>query len=199
MILKNVMEFAGESRESSRSVHHTGGDAEPREIHPTDLARDYRGRRGLARGACDPLADRERRLCAIGLIAVSGYFGWRETRTVGELTQLIEPVPDIADVTYVPTAAEMLVVQAAVSPESADERPPGNEPATQRFWLLKTKLSVREAFAFCKAAARRAGWTVEPQDEGMLMLRRGEERMLIVVAQDWPLPETKVSYVYRGP
>ncbi|HET6361084.1 MAG TPA: hypothetical protein VFH11_03405 [Gemmatimonadota bacterium] len=130
---------------------------------------------------------------------MSGYFGWRETRTVGELTQLIEPVPDIADVTYVPTAAEMLVVQAAVSPESADERPPGNEPATQRFWLLKTKLSVPEAFAFCKAAARRAGWTVEPQDEGMLILRRGEERMLIVVAQDWPLPETKVSYVYRGP
>ena len=137
-------------------------------------------------------------VCAVGLLAVVGYFGWRETRTVGELARLIEPIPEISDVTYVPTVAEMLVVQAAVAP-AASGPSAAFEPTTQRFWLLKTELSEPEALAFCRAAAGRAGWEVESAGEGMLMLERDAERMLIVVAQNWPLPETKVSYVYRGP
>ena len=54
-------------------------------------------------------------LVTLGLSGFVGYFAWREFRTIADLAELIDPVPEITDVSYIPTSAEVVAVSQALS------------------------------------------------------------------------------------
>ncbi|HEX7091200.1 MAG TPA: hypothetical protein VF192_13750 [Longimicrobiales bacterium] len=151
---------------------------------------------------------------AIALFGVTAYFGWREANTIEELARIIEPVPEIVDVTYVPTGGELAAFAgfgAAVDALPGDGRFSDEQYDTAgwaarvaelrsmpRYWLVETKLSPADVMAFYAQPENIAGWThAGEQGEGMLLLARGPERLMIIAHEDWPQPGTVVGYVYR--
>jgi hypothetical protein len=145
------------------------------------------------------------------LAGFTGYFAWREARTIRALAQLIDPVPEITDVTYVPTAAEVAGISQFLATvpggrfrttqeerrdfaERARETAEQAEQHRSDYWLMKTALSPDSVFAFYREAAPRRGWTVETDDAPWLFLSRGAERFVLFVTDDFPRPETKILY-----
>lgn len=129
------------------------------------------------------------------MIGVAGYFGFREKRSMAELARLIDPVPDVTDVTYIPTGPELAAVSAALS-SFADgrARPADFTGMTRRFWKLETTLLPAEVMAFYGVEANRGAWSVVAQDEQVLQLRRGPEGMTVFLVDDWD-PGTSVWYI----
>lgn len=139
------------------------------------------------------------------LASVSGYFALREKRTVGELAQHIDPVPEITDVTYVPTSAETLAISRFLAALPGTTRQ-GNTQAERQalaermkdrrtdYWLLKTALPADSVFGFYRRAAARRGWEIRTDDPPWLMLSRGGERMVLFVTDDFPRPGIKILY-----
>lgn len=138
------------------------------------------------------------------LIGVAAYFGVRKHHTIEELAALVDPIPRITGVTYVPTEAEVAsvlamarVVSAATEGTDPGAALPASPPGKGRYWLLKTALSEREAVAFYRDEEHHPGWVLSARREGVFVLHRGEERLVVVVGDDWPRPGTRVSYIYR--
>jgi len=141
----------------------------------------------------------------MALAGFAVYFAWREVRTIGELTEIIEPVPNITDVTYVPTSAEVAAVAqflAAVPSRGSlgttqEERRDLAERASERrieYWIIQTALGSDAVFAFYKDATSRKGWTIETDDPPWLFLARGSETLVLFVTDDFPRPGTRILY-----
>jgi hypothetical protein len=139
---------------------------------------------------------------ALLLIGVASFFGVREHRTVGELAAVMEPVPGITGVTYVPTEEELAAIQKmiqALSTFSTGEGAGAPFPVERtgtRYWILRTDLGVDDAIAFYRSAEHRPGWELDTRTKGLFVFHRGGDRMLVFVRDDWPRPETSVFYAY---
>lgn len=147
----------------------------------------------------------------LALALFTGYFAWREARTIRALAELIDPVPEITDVTSVPAGAEVAAISqflAAVPggrfrttqeerrdfAERARENAEEVEQHRSNHWLLKTALSLDSVFAYYREAAPRRGWTVETDDAPWIFLSRGAERLVLFVTEDLPRPGTEILY-----
>jgi hypothetical protein len=137
----------------------------------------------------------------IAMTMFAGYFAWREFRSVGELAELIEPVPEITDVMYVPTPGEIQGLSSALSaapalsrrsrPEDIDRLAAEAKAMTTRHWSLETRLSVAEVVAFYRDARNRRDWILTRQEPPALILKRNSESMFI-----WVLAADEGSSVY---
>lgn len=132
-------------------------------------------------------------LLGIGLV---GYFGVREKQAVSELARIIDPVPEITDVLYLPTGGELQAISNALSTISRESgQGPDFSDMTQRYWKLETKLSREEVMSFYELESHRRGWSVVTQDRKYLQLRRERERLIVFLPDDWS-PETSVWYIF---
>ncbi len=142
---------------------------------------------------------------AVGLAALLGYFAWREARTISDLAKLIDPVPEIIDVTYVPTTAEVTTLSeflAAVPGKGRfgttqeERRDLAKEMRERRteYWLLKTALPSDSVFAFYRHAAPRRGWNIEADSPPWLSLSRDAETLVLFVTDDFPRPGIRILY-----
>jgi hypothetical protein len=141
----------------------------------------------------------------LALTGLTGYFAWREARTIGELAKLIDPVPEITDVTYVPTAHEvgaMAKFLAAVPGQGrfgstqAERRDFADraEHARGEYWLLKTALSPEAVMDFYRETAPRSGWMIEVDEPQSLLLSRDAERLVLFVTDDFPDSGAQILY-----
>lgn len=138
------------------------------------------------------------------LAGFTGYFDWREYRSLGELAAIIEPIPDVTDVDYIPTGAELTAIAAFVEAVPVQGRlsdATGREGLTERareirsrYWSLATTMSVEEVAAFYRVPANRAGWELVVDEPPYLRFERGDELLTVFVQSDWT--ETKVWYMY---
>ncbi len=145
----------------------------------------------------------------VGLAVFTGYFGWREHRTVGELARLIDPVPEITDVMYVPTPAEIQAIARAVAvvpgrgayglgstPEQRRHLAEEVKALEQRYWTLETKLSPDQIAEFYRDPRHLNGWSLTIDELPWLGFERQPESLTIFVADDWKSPHTEVWYIY---
>lgn len=145
----------------------------------------------------------------VGLAVFTGYFAWREHRALRELSLVIDPVPEITDVMYVPTSAEIQAIArgvAAVPGEghgglgsTPDQRRAFAESVDGldgRYWKLETKLSPDRVAEFYRDASHRNGWDLTIDELPWLGLVRGNEALTIFVQDDWKSPHTTIWYIY---
>ena len=143
-------------------------------------------------------------LCLAGF---AGYFAWREFRMITDLAELIDPVPEITDVRYVPSTAEVAALSQVLAtvPGTArlgttqEERQQLAERAGERrtdYWLLVTALSSDSVLAFYRQVAPRRGWTVETDTPPWLTLSRDRGRLVLFVSDEFPRPGSKVLYAF---
>ena len=141
----------------------------------------------------------------LGLAGFTGYFAWRESRTVAELAEFIDPVPEITDVSYVPTSGEVASLsQALASAPSSDRlgatvegRDQASEGAAKQYtdyWLLKTSLPPDSVLAFYRRSAPVRGWHVDRDTPPWLFLSRESLRMVLFVSDESPRPGSRVLY-----
>lgn len=139
------------------------------------------------------------------LAGVSGYFALRAKRTVGELAEFIDPVPEITDITYVPTAAETQTLSRFLAAVPGTTRF-GSTPSERRdlaermeerrtdYWILKTALPADSVFSFYRDVAPRRGWRIRTDDPPWMLLDRGDDNLVLFVTDDFPRPGIKVLY-----
>jgi uncharacterized membrane protein YfcA len=148
-------------------------------------------------------------VAGLGLIAFTSYFAWREHQTVSELARLVDPIPEITEVTYVPTPAELQAVAGALAATpgttrtgdtQADRRETARRIGTvqSRYWLLKTSLGPQDVVEFYAAPEHRSGWDIASQDESWIIMNGAAGRLIIFTTTDWPRPGTQVLYMYDG-
>ena len=155
-----------------------------------------------------PLRHRSRAafVVAVALTLFAGYFAWREHRSLQELAALIEPVPDVEDVMYIPTGEELgaIATVLAAMPRGRYRGPASEDPAADarelrqmesRYWRIDTGMTVQEVLAFYETPGRLGAWQIAERDDPMLLLHRGEESMMIWVQDGWGV--RKVWYIYR--
>lgn len=148
-------------------------------------------------------------LAGLGLVALVGYFTWREHRTVSEPARLIDPVPGIIDVTYAPTPAELQALAGAMAAIPGDTWT-GNTQAQRRdlarrlenlharYRLLKTALAPEEVISFYAEPAHRRGWNVGTRNGSWIIMKGDAGSLVVFVATDWPRPGTRVLYIHEG-
>ena len=145
----------------------------------------------------------------LGLVAFTGYFVWREHRTIGELAQLVDPVPKIIDVTYAPNPIELQAVARALAAvpgrtitgnTQEDRRATARRIETlhTRYWLLKTELQAEEVMSFYGQPQHRQGWNVKTQEGSWITLEGTAGSLTIFATEDWPRSGTRVIYIYKG-
>ena len=143
----------------------------------------------------------------VGLAVFSGYFAWREHRAVEELARLIDPVPEMTKVMYVPTAAEVQTIARAVAavpgsgprglgttPEQRRDFADSVEGLGQRYWKLETKLNRDQIARFYRDARHLKGWTLTVDEIPWLGFERQPESLTIFLVND--SPHTEVWYIY---
>jgi hypothetical protein len=146
----------------------------------------------------------------LGLASFAGFFAWRESRTIAELAELIDPVPEITGVTYVPSTGDVAAVSqllAAVPGSSRlgtsqDERRRLADRAKDRrteYWLMRTALSPDSVLGFYRERGPRRGWTVETDTPPWLTLSRDGAPLLLFVSDESPRPGSKVLYAFTPP
>jgi hypothetical protein len=146
----------------------------------------------------------------LALSGIAGFFAWREFRTIADLAELIDPVPEITDVTYVPTATEVAAVSQALAAvpgkgrlgTTQEERRQLAERAGERrtdYWLIVTALSSDSVLAFYRERAPRRGWTVESDTPPWLTFSRDSGRLVLFVSDEYPGPGSKVLYAFSPP
>ena len=124
---------------------------------------------------------------------------------IGELAELIDPIPDITDVTYVPTSAEVAAVSQflAVVPgrghagTTQEERRNLAERVSERhteYWLINTTLRSDSVFSFYRDAAARRGWEIKSENPPWLYLARGSETLSLFVSDDAQRSGTRILY-----
>ena len=143
----------------------------------------------------------------LALAGFVGYFAWQEARSLGELTKLIDPVPGITDVMYVPTSAEVAAVskfiaavpgQGRAGTTQEDRRNLAERVSERRseYWLINSTLQYDPVFSFYRDAAARKGWTIESDNPPWLNLARGTEKLTLFVTDDSPPPGTRILYQF---
>ena len=145
----------------------------------------------------------------VGLAVFTGYFAWREHRTVKELARLIDPVPEITDVLYVPTPTEVQAIARTVAavpgegrhglgstPEQRRHLAEDVETLQRRYWKLETKLDSDQVAEFYRNVRHRNGWDLTIDDAPWLGFERHPEALTILVQDDWKSPHTTVWYIY---
>ena len=142
---------------------------------------------------------------ALALAGFTGYFAWRESRTVAELAEFLDPVPGITDVSYVPTSDEVATLSQALAPPRSSERPgaipggpdqPTDETGQQHtdYWLLKTSLPPDSVLVFYRRSAPQRGWTVDRDTPPWLFLSQDSLRMVLFVGDESPRAGSRVLY-----
>ena len=141
----------------------------------------------------------------LALACFSGYFALREARTLTELARLIEPVPEITDVTYIPSSAEVAVISgftASVPPgrrmhTGSEERRRHSDTADNRstgYWLVRTALEPEEVLAFYRDDANRRGWLIGKDTPPWLHMMRESTSLVLYLTADGAGPGTWVLY-----
>ena len=144
-----------------------------------------------------------------GLAGLLGYFVWRESRTLEEIGAVIAPVPEVTGVMRVPSPEELRTIAnaAAAVPfegrfgttqEERQELADEMADLSARYWQVYTALSAEEAIAFYRAEAASAGWAIDHDEPPYLMLSRADERLMLIIQDDWKRGETEVWYVYEA-
>lgn len=147
-------------------------------------------------------------LIFLSLAVFAGYFAWQETRAVKELAGLIEPVPGIQSVSYVPTAGETRAIAdflAAIpgrtmtgfSPEERSALAQEVRVRDREYWLVTTALESDSVMIHYRDAALRAGWTVEGAEGPWLFLGRSDGVLTLFVSSRTPRPGSKVLHSFR--
>lgn len=145
----------------------------------------------------------------LALAGLVGYFAWRELRTIGELAELIDPVPEIIDVTYVPTTVEAATVskfmagvpgRGRAGTTQGERRKLAGRLSERRseYWLINTKLASASVFAFYQDAASRNGWTIETFNPPWLYLARGTEKLVLYVTETSSRSGARVLYEFSS-
>jgi hypothetical protein len=143
----------------------------------------------------------------LGLVAFTGYFAWREHKTVSELARIVEPIPRITDVTYVPSPVELQAVARALAAapgrtftgNTQEERRATArkiENIHNRYWLFRTELRSEEVMNFYREPEHRQGWNVKTQTGSWIMLEGTVGSLTIFAADDLPSRGTRVIYIY---
>ena len=143
-------------------------------------------------------------ICLV-LAGFAGYFAWQEARTIDELAELIDPVPSITDVTYIPTTAEVAAVSQFIAAvpgrgragTTQEERRNLAERVSERgteYWLINTTLQPDSVFSFYRDTAARRGWTIKSDNPPWLYLARGSETLSLYVTDDSPQSGTRILY-----
>lgn len=145
----------------------------------------------------------------VGLALFTGYFTWREHRAVKELASIIDPVPEITDVMYVPTPGEIQAIGRAVAAVPGEGRGGlGTTPDQRqafaesldglegRYWKLETKLTPDRVAEFYRDARHRNGWNLTVDEPPWLAFQRTPESLTVFIQADRTSPRTKVWYIY---
>lgn len=143
----------------------------------------------------------------LGLAGFTGYLVWRESQTLADLADLIDPVPGITDVSYVPTSTEVAALSQilAAAPSSGrlgatpEERRQLADEARQQhtdYWLVKTALFSDSVLAFYRKRGPWRGWTVETDTPPWLIMSHESGRMLLFVSDESPRRGSKVLYSF---
>ena len=114
----------------------------------------------------------------LAVIGIAAYFGIRETRSLGELAELVEPLPGVIDVTYIPSGPEIQALSTFLAPAASGEAQ-DLSGITQRYWKVETALGVDEVRAFYASETNRRDWSVTDSSGGFLQMRRGDERLIV--------------------
>lgn len=137
-------------------------------------------------------------LCTV-LALVTFWFAGKENQALVELSALIEPVPEISDVTWIMSGPEMEQAQDLILPQGGDG---SLADMDTRIYNVVTDLPADQAAAFYMNPAHCRDWVLDADNSriqatrslSVLLLKRGEERMVITVLEDWT--ETQVWYAY---
>jgi hypothetical protein len=143
----------------------------------------------------------------LALVLFTGYFTWREYRSVSELTRLIEPVPEITGGTYVPTPGEVQTIARGLATvpgrgrfgttqEQRRELAEDTEQFDDRYWSLETPIAAEDVVEFYRDSQNARDWTLVTDEPPFLMLERPGETLTIFVQEDWKSANTKVWYIY---
>lgn len=142
------------------------------------------------------------------LTLFSAYFGWRELRSVDELAALIDPVPEVVAVLYVPTPGEMQTIANAMA-ATPGTTPTGNtrderrqfaknvEDVRTRHWRLDTTMSPDSVIGFYRQQTHRRDWEITSDSPPFLSLERGVETLMIYTSRDRLRSITEVWYMYK--
>ncbi len=136
------------------------------------------------------------------------YFGWREIRAVDELAALIDPVPEVVSVLYVPTPGEMQAIAKAMAAAPGTTRTGNTQAERQqlakkvegvrsRYWRLDTTLSPGAVISFYRDQSHRRDWEMMADAPPFLSLKRGAETLMIYTSRDRLRSKTEVWYTYR--
>lgn len=124
----------------------------------------------------------------LGLAGLTAYFGQRELETLDSLAALIAPVPEITDVTYVPTVQEATAI-ALLSGQPAD--------GDQQYWIVQTRLGPDAVRTHYRSAGPRKGWRVEEDLPNWLVLSKSGSRLSVFVTETRRGAGSKVLHMLR--
>ncbi len=136
------------------------------------------------------------------------YFGWREIRAVHELAELIDPVPEVVSILYVPTAGEIQAIAKTMAAVPGTARTGTTRTEREqlaknvggmraRYWRLDTTLSPGEVISFYREQSNRRDWKTVADAPPFLTLNRGAETLMIYTSRDRLRSRTEVWYTYR--
>lgn len=125
----------------------------------------------------------------LALSLFSSYFAYREHSTISELEQIIEPVPGITEVTYIPgdkeRAAVTTIAQLATPPYKKNDspRPVSPQPDYQsRYWMVTTSLPINSVIDFYRDRASKTGWKIEQVSQPWMRFTRNNEQLSIYIS-----------------
>lgn len=139
------------------------------------------------------------------LVVFSSYFGFREATALSDLRAVIDPVPNVTDVSYVPSRAEASGISDFIAALPAEGRMGTAEESRRRlaeaskdrntdYWIIKTTLSPDAVVGFYRDAGLRRGWALESESSPFLFLARGSSRLAIFVSDQSPGAGSRVLY-----
>ena len=137
----------------------------------------------------------------IFLAIFSGYFALSEFSAIDKLAEIIEPVPYISDVSYIPTKSEAStvssIVSTAIPPHAKDAHRQLDDSLRQRktdYWLVKSTLSTNTIIEFYQHNAQNKGWILEKETLPWMMFSRGMDKLSIYISDDNPGTGSKILY-----
>jgi len=124
------------------------------------------------------------------LLAIfAGYFTVREFSAIDELSVIIDPVPGITEVIYIPSNSEASAVTSLLStvtpPHNKDAQLQLEELIHERqseYWSVTTSLPASSVLKFYRDNARKKGWTINNDRLPWLIFSRGPEKLSIYIS-----------------
>ena len=137
----------------------------------------------------------------IFLALFSSYFALRELSTIDELAEIIDLVPNITDVSYIPSKSEVAtissIVSAATPPHKNEKHQQLDDSLRQRqtdYWLAKSTLPANSVVEFYQHNAQNKGWILEKETLPWMMFSRGMDKLSIYISDDNPGTGSKILY-----